>query len=98
MAFTGLGTGTSGDPYQVTTQVQMLSMTGIENVGKYYLMMNDITLTGTTYNDIITVKTYYRVSAITAEYGVGDPATVATADPSTGKYKIYIGDTQLNIL
>ena len=48
MAFSGLGSGTSGDPYQITTVAQYLEMDGSGNAGLYFLLMNDLDVCGTT--------------------------------------------------
>ena len=46
MAFSGLGSGTSGDPYQITTAAQYSEMSGAGNAGLYYLLMNDLDVQG----------------------------------------------------
>lgn len=51
MAWSGLGSGTSGDPYQVTNQAQLAEMcTATYSASDYFLLMNDIS-TGTTRLD-----------------------------------------------
>jgi hypothetical protein len=49
------------------------------------------------YHEAITLKTYYRISAVTLEYGQGQLSDVGIAEPMSGKvYKLYIGSTELH--
>ena len=41
-AFTGKGTGTEKDPYQITTILQLQEMNDTSNHGEYWILMNDI--------------------------------------------------------
>ena len=56
MAWSGLGSGTVGDPYQVTNQSQLAEMgTATYSAADYFLLMNDMS-TGTTYQDASTLR------------------------------------------
>jgi hypothetical protein len=56
------------------------------------------TYESTTYYDIITKKTYYRVSTITVEYGAGETCAEVYAIAATGSYKIYLGEIEIVVL
>jgi len=42
MAYSGLGAGTVGDPYQITTVTQFMEMGVVGYAGKYFLLMNNL--------------------------------------------------------
>lgn len=48
MAYSGLGSGTVGDPYQITTVSQFKEMGSTDYTGKYFLLKNNLDFTGET--------------------------------------------------
>lgn len=51
MAFSGLGAGTSGDPYQVTSEAQFVEVSDYPTA--YFIQMNDIALVGVYIDAVI---------------------------------------------
>lgn len=49
MAFSGLGSGTSGNPYQITTPAQLQEMNN--NLSSYFKLMNNLDMAGFDYGD-----------------------------------------------
>lgn len=56
-AFSGSGSGTSGDPYQITTCAQLQEMS--TSLSSYYKQMNDIDCTGVTWTAVGTSSTNF---------------------------------------